>query len=592
MSKILELLTNKRKAVQNDPEIDMDPAHPLGFTPVRGQTSAPLPGVMEGSMPSIPPFIPNIPAQGFPVVGTPPLVASDLGMNRSETERRYEVLEERLKAIEGSNTFDSVDPNDLCLVPKIVHTGGRPQIVPSGTMPTQPNVRTHDRGIQRNTRRIDPIPMTYSELFPQLMERNLVSVIPGMVITAPFPQWYDPEAKCAYHANTPGHTIEWCWAFKNKVQTLREAGWLAFDDKQPRIQGNPLPNHGGNNVEMIEEGTNEVDFEQMSLDWVFNELIAVGRIGQEAICPTNALCLCQSKEGRSVKQCVTFRMFLQKMVDNKFIEIGCTRKTGEIAVIGENRPEAPARLVISTPRPFPYKSNQAVPWKYECEAYVEGSTSNIAGLKGITRSGRVYMPDSFKANRQNAGEPDRAVRSPISNGEAEEFLKIIKHSEYNIVDQLKKMPAHISVLSLLLNSETHREALLKVLNQAYIPQDISVDKFNHVIGSLAASNYITFTDEEIPPEGQGHNKALHISTKCKDHMMSRVLIDNGSSLNVMPMTTLQRLPIDPSYVTPNNLVVRAFDGTRRESVGSLDIPIQIGPVTFNITFQVMDITPS
>ncbi|XP_057954124.1 uncharacterized protein LOC131148417 [Malania oleifera] len=364
---------------------------------------------------------------------------------------------------------------------------------------------------------------------------------------------------------------------------------------------------------MIEEGTNEVDFEQMSLDWVFNELIAAGRIGQEAVCPTNALCLCQSKEGRSVKKCVTFRMFLQKMVDNKFIEIGCTRKSGEIAVIGENGPvyhqctnqpfiptmnkalptqEAPARLVISTPRPFPYKSNQAVPWKHECEAYVEGSTSNIAGVKGITRSGRVYMPDPSKTNRQNVGEPDRAVKSPISNGEAEEFLKIIKHSEYNIVDQLKKMPAHISVLSLLLNSETHRKALLKVLNQAYIPQDISVDKFNHVIGSLASSNYITFTDEEIPPEGQGHNKALHISTKCKDHMMSRVLIDNGSSLNVMPMTTLQRLPIDPSYVTPNNLVVRAFDGTRRESVGSLDIPIQIGPVTFNITFQVMDITPS
>ncbi|XP_057965429.1 uncharacterized protein LOC131155990 [Malania oleifera] len=421
--------------------------------------------------------------------------------------------------------------------------GGRPQVVPSETMPAQPNVRTHDRGIQRNTRRIDPIPMTYSELFPQLMERNLVSVIPGT------------------------------------VQTLREARWLAFDDKQPGIQGNPLPNHGGNNVGMIEEGTNEVDFEQMSLDWVINELIAAGRIGKEAVCPTNVLCLCQSKEGRSVKQCVTFRMFLQKMVDDKSIEIGCTRKSGEIAVVGENRPvyhqcanqpfiptmnkalptqEAPARLVISIPRPFPYKSNQAVPWKYECKAYVEGSTSNIAG---ITRSGRVYMPGFSKANRKNAGEPDRAVKSPISNGEAEEFLKIIKHSEYNIVDQLKKMPAHISVLSLLLNSETHREALLKVLNQAYIPQDISVDKFNHVIGSLAASNYITFTDEEIPPEGQGHNKALHISTQCKDHMMSRVLIDNGSSLNVMPMTTLQRLPIDPSYVTTNNLVVRAFDGT-------------------------------
>ncbi|XP_057969502.1 uncharacterized protein LOC131158651 [Malania oleifera] len=433
-------------------------------------------------------------------VGRTKSISTENGLGKKWTSKKKEEEVQMVQRQQYQREHGPGARRNFAFEPSVnqtVHTGGRPQVVPSRTMPTQPNVRTHDRGIQRNTRRIDPIPMTYSELFPQLMERNLVSVIPGMVITAPYPQWYDPEAKCAY-ANTPGHTIE-------------------------------------------QEGMNEVDFEQMSLDWVFNELIAAGRIGQEAVCPTNALCLCQSKEGRSVKKCVTFRMFLQKMVDNKFIEISCTHKIGEIVVVGENRPvyhqwtnqpfiptmnkalptqEAPARLVISTPRPFPYKSNQAVPWKYECEAYIEGSTSNIAGVKGITRSGRVYMPDSSKTNRQNAGEPDRAVKSPISNGEAEEFLKIIKHSEYNIVDQLKKMPAHISVLSLLLNSETHREALLKVLNQAYIPHDISVDKFNHVIGSLAASNYITFTDEEIPPEGQGHNKALHISTKCKDHMMS------------------------------------------------------------------------
>ncbi|XP_057969518.1 uncharacterized protein LOC131158667 [Malania oleifera] len=59
---------------------------------------------------------------GFPVARNSLLVASDLEMNRSKTERRYDVLEERLKAIEGSNTFDSIDPNDLCLIPKVILT--------------------------------------------------------------------------------------------------------------------------------------------------------------------------------------------------------------------------------------------------------------------------------------------------------------------------------------------------------------------------------------------------------------------------------------------------------------------------------------
>ncbi|XP_057958234.1 uncharacterized protein LOC131151073 [Malania oleifera] len=464
ISKVLELLMNKGKAVHVDPEVDVDPAHPPGFTPDHGQTSIPPPGVMGGPPPNMPPFIPAMPAQGFPVVGTPPLVPSDMGISKSEAERRCDVLEERLKAMEGSNTFDSVNPNDLCLVPKVTlppkfkmpdfekfdgtrcprthlvvycqamaacsddeklmmhcfqssltgsairwyiqqdkarvrtwkdlanafvthyhrvtemtpdrmmlqemekkptetfreyayrwrdmsiqvdppvsdreaislfvstlkdpyrthlrgatphdfmdivaaggriegdikagivkdngsetglgkrwtnrkkeeeaqmiqgqfnwknqytrggnqwpkrnfgfepmvnqtaHTGTRPQIVHSGP----PNQQAQDRNVTRNFQRVDPIPMTYAELFPQLRERGMVSAIPGTPVANPPPQWYDPGVRCEYHANSLGHTIDRCWAFKHKVQSLRDAGWLAFDDKQPGVQGNPLPKH-------------------------------------------------------------------------------------------------------------------------------------------------------------------------------------------------------------------------------------------------------------------------------------------------------------------------------------------------------------
>ena len=50
---------------------------------------------------------------------------------------------------------------------------------------------------------------------------------------------------------------------------------------------------------------------------------------------------------------------------------------------------------------------------------------------------------------------------------------IIKSSEYSVVKQLSKMPSHISVLALLLAFESHRKALLKVLNEAYVPEDIT-----------------------------------------------------------------------------------------------------------------------
>ena len=81
-------------------------------------------------------------------------------------------------------------------------------------------------------------------------------------------------------------------------------------------------------------------------------------------------------------------------------------------------------------------------------------------------------------------------------------------------------------------------------------------------------------------------------TKVKDCTLPKVLIDNGSSLNVMPLSTLMRLLVDRSYMKHTKTVVRAFDGTMREVIRKIEIEVQIGPCTFNVEFQVMDISPS
>ena len=60
----------------------------------------------------------------------------------------------------------------------------------------------------------------------------------------------------------------------------------------------------------------------------------------------------------------------------------------------------------------------------------------------------------------------------------------------------------------------------------------------------------------------------------------------------MPLSTLMRLPIDRSYMKHTRTVVRAFDGTRREVTGEIEIALQIGPCTFTVEFQIMDISPS
>lgn len=54
-------------------------------------------------------------------------------------------------------------------------------------------------------------------------------------------------------------------------------------------------------------------------------------------------------------------------------------------------------------------------------------------------------------------------KDDASPKEANEFLKLIKRSDYKVVDKLHQPPSKISILSLLLNSEAHKRALLIVL---------------------------------------------------------------------------------------------------------------------------------
>lgn len=145
------------------------------------------------------------------------------------------------------------------------------------------------------------------------------------------------------------------------------------------------------------------------------------------------------------------------------------------------------------------------------------------------------------------------------------------------------------MLSLLICLEAHRDALVKFLRMAYVPQEISVCQFEGVVNNIASNLSLGFNYDELPPEGRNHNKALHISIECVDTILSRVLVDTGSSLNMLPKSSLSKLTIKGLVVKSSELIVRAFNSSRREVIGEVDLPIKIGPHKFFITFFFMDI---
>ncbi|KAA3483323.1 hypothetical protein EPI10_005507 [Gossypium australe] len=181
------------------------------------------------------------------------------------------------------------------------------------------------------------------------------------------------------------------------------------------------------------------------------------------------------------------------------------------------------------------------------------------------------------------GRLELSVNEPVTENEAKEFLIFLKHGEYSVAEHLHKQPTRISVLALLLSLETHRNTLM-VLNETYVDDNISVNKLDCLVNNLGADNFIFFNDDEIPLRGMGSTKALHITTRCKGYTLLGVLIDNRSVLNVLPLSTLNKLLVDNFQMKACHNIVRAFDGTERKVLGRIEIPLLISLNTYEVDF--------
>jgi hypothetical protein len=79
--------------------------------------------------------------------------------------------------------------------------------------------------------RFDPIPMSYGQILPYLIQKGMVEPRPLPPAKLPYPPSFDVNASCDYHAGSPGHDVESCRAFKYKVQELIDRKLLSFKEE-------------------------------------------------------------------------------------------------------------------------------------------------------------------------------------------------------------------------------------------------------------------------------------------------------------------------------------------------------------------------
>ncbi|XP_070010063.1 uncharacterized protein [Nicotiana sylvestris] len=113
-----------------------------------------------------------------------------------------------------------------------------------------------------------------------------------------------------------------------------------------------------------------------------------------------------------------------------------------------------------------------------------------------------------------------------------------------------------------------------------------------MVGQVLESHKITFHEDELPPEGLRHNKALHITVQCGDYLITRILIDGVSSVNICPLVTLKTLGKGLHEIKYGAINVKAFDGSQRSTIGEIVLCLQMGPTWLDVDFQVIDVPAS
>ena len=103
---------------------------------------------------------------------------------------------------------------------------------------------------------------------------------------------------------------------------------------------------------------------------------------------------------------------------------------------------------------------------------------------------------------------------------------------------------------------------------------------------------IGFTKEDAQCLHHPHDDALLVSIWVGDYNTYRVLVDNGSSADILYYPAFQRMRIERERLILINASLVGFGGTRVYPLGAVTLPVTVGDypqqITKELTFLVVD----
>ncbi|XP_077226217.1 uncharacterized protein LOC143859385 [Tasmannia lanceolata] len=283
--------------------------------------------------------------------------------------------------------------------------------------------------------------------------------------------------------------------------------------------------------------------------------------------------------GHITDRCLALKHQIQNMIDRKELSIELPNVTrnplpthampppSSVNVIcAEESVIDPASFIcaVESEEPYVWKFEEENQWAESERPYV--LSWNDPDVAGPSNQSHVFQCEEEEKNSESlyvlrvSDDEEEEIKTPYILRMEDEDLLLLNDQ----CDELR----HVTR-----GGRVFKPAELRVENPAEVARGVSVeitpDELVGLVAMTKASKALSFSDEDLPSEGKDHTRPLKITLLCNQKKVSEVLVDNGSALNVCPLSTATTLGFGPEDFIPSEQGILAYDGTRRDVIGTL-----------------------
>uniref|UniRef100_A0A2N9GD42 RNA-directed DNA polymerase n=1 Tax=Fagus sylvatica TaxID=28930 RepID=A0A2N9GD42_FAGSY len=182
------------------------------------------------------------------------------------------------------------------------------------------------------------------------------------------------------------------------------------------------------------------------------------------------------------------------------------------------------------------------------------------------------------------------IHGNTSDVDADEFAAASTAMTPTAIKTLQRNPRFRSLFNQLgLNPEARTAAIEAIMA-------IAADSGAHCFiaethasrAFLETTNAITFTDEDMEVQYPDHRRPLYLSATINEVQVRRALVDNGSCINLIPLSTIQAAEISQKKIQGAPMEIKGFGGVGEYTKGHIQLVLKVGPIVAFTRFHVVD----